>query len=135
MSIGAVSASSMQQAQKAEYLRKKEANNQHVYNHEMQHLRAAGQYAVGGIHIDYDQNGWATGGHVSVQMPVLDKNNPNKTIAHAKAIEASALAPSDPSDQDFKVYSAAQQVRFQAEQLLAKKQQNSNSQSTNKANS
>jgi len=106
------------------YEAKKKANNDHVIQHENQHLAAAGEYAIGGIHIDYNENGWATGGHVNVRMPVLDKNNPLKTIKHAEAIKKSSMAPSDPSDQDYRVYAKASQVLFQAQQLMDKNKSN-----------
>ena len=139
MAIGAINFAGTYQtvpAQKAQkndqqvnqqYEAEKKKNNQHVIDHENQHLAAAGQYADGGIHIDYDANGWATGGHVNVKMPTLDKNDPQKTVNHAQTIMRSAMAPEDPSDQDYKVYSEASRVMFQAQQLLAQNKQGNNS--------
>lgn len=124
------------QLNKEQYEAERKKNNQHVIDHENQHLAAAGQFAFGGIHIDYDENGWATGGHVNVKMPTLDKSNPEKTVHHAQTIMKSAMAPSDPSDQDYKVYSQASRVMFQAQQLLAQNKQgnnNSNQKSAQKA--
>ena len=108
------------EAQKAEFEKKKEEINSHVIAHEQKHLDAAGKYAEGGIHIDYDENGVAKGGHVNVKMPTLNEKNPEETIEHAKTIQKSATAPDDPSDQDLKVYAEASKVLFQAQQLLNK---------------
>lgn len=69
----------------------------------------------------------AIGGHVNVKMPTLDKNDPQKTVNHAQTIMRSAMAPEDPSDQDYKVYSEASRVMFQAQQLLAQNKQGNNS--------
>lgn len=109
-----------QKAQQAEFEKKRDEINNHVIAHEQKHLDAAGKYAEGGIHIDYDENGVAKGGHVNVKMPALNKDNPEETIEHAKTIQKSATAPDDPSDQDLKVYAEASKVLFQAQQLLNK---------------
>lgn len=92
-----------------------------VYAHEAAHKSAAG--ALGGaIVVEKDANGAVTGGHVDIKMPALDTKNPDKTIAQAKQVEKAALAPSDPSGQDYKVAAQAQGILSQAEQ--AKKQLN-----------
>jgi len=49
-----------------------EKNYNHIYNHEMAHKTAGGQYA-GSISIERDSNGIPVSGHVPIQMPVLDK--------------------------------------------------------------
>ena len=71
-------------------------NYNHIYNHEMAHKLAGGQFA-GAISIERDENGIPVSGHVPITMPVLDKNNPQKTIDHANTVIRAALAPSDPS--------------------------------------
>ena len=50
-----------------------------------------------------------------IKMPVLDKNNPDKTIKDANTVISSAMAPSDPSDQDYRVANQARMIKFQAE--------------------
>ena len=107
-----------QQLSKEQYLKEREENNNHVLNHEREHLAAAGEFAVGGIHLDYNSQGWATGGHVNIKMPTLDKSNPQKTIRHAEIVQKAALAPSDPSGQDLKVAAQASKVLFQAQQAM-----------------
>ena len=90
-----------------------EKNYNEIYAHELAHKRAGGQYA-GDIVIERNAEGIPFAGHVAIQMPTLDKNNPQKTIEHADTVIASAMAPSDPSDQDYKVASQARAIRQQA---------------------
>lgn len=85
-----------------------------IYAHELAHKNAAGSLA-GAIVIEKDSNGIPIGGHVSIQMPTLDKTNPQKTIQHADTVIKSALAPSDPSEQDYRVASKARAIKTQAE--------------------
>lgn len=85
-----------------------------IYSHELAHQRAGGSL-VGGIVIERDANGIPVGGHVPIKMPALDKNNPDKTIKDANTVISSAMAPSDPSDQDYKVANQARSIKSQAE--------------------
>ena len=87
-----------------------------IYAHELAHKNAAGSLA-GAIVIEKDANGIPVGGHVSIQMPTLDKTNPQKTIQHADIVIKSALAPSDPSAQDYRVASKARAIKAQAENI------------------
>jgi hypothetical protein len=57
-------------------------------------------------------------------MPTLDKKNPQKTIDHANVVIKSAMAPSDPSSQDYKVAGQAEQIKMQAQALKTKNQGN-----------
>ncbi len=88
----------------------------HIYNHEMAHKIAGGSFA-GSISVQKDSNGIPVSGHVPIQMPILDKKNPKKTIDHAKQVIKAALAPSDPSSQDYKVASEAEAIKAKAEKL------------------
>lgn len=85
-----------------------------IYSHELAHQRAGGSLA-GGIVIERDSNGIPIGGHVPIKMPSLDKNNPDKTIKDANTVISSAMAPSDPSDQDYNVANQARMIKSQAE--------------------
>ena len=85
-----------------------------INSHELAHQRAGGSLA-GGIVIERDANGIPTGGHVPIKMPALDKNNPEKTIKDANTVISSAMAPSDPSDQDYRVANQARSIKSQAE--------------------
>lgn len=85
-----------------------------IYAHEQDHKRAAGSLG-GSIVIEKNAQGIPTGGHVDIQMPVLDKNNPDKTIEHADTVINAAMAPSDPSEQDYRVAGEAREIKSQAE--------------------
>ncbi|MGN0030519.1 MAG: putative metalloprotease CJM1_0395 family protein [Candidatus Gastranaerophilaceae bacterium] len=98
-------------------------NYNHIYAHEMAHKTAGGVYA-GAISIERNAQGIPVSGHVPIQMPTLDKNNPQKTIEHANTVIRAALAPSDPSAQDYKVAAKAQQIKMQAQAFKAKHQGN-----------
>ena len=93
-----------------------ERNYKHIYNHELAHKTAGGQYA-GEINIQKDSEGVPVSGYVPIRMPVLDRNNPQKTINHADTVIKAALAPSDPSEQDYKVAAQAGSIKSQAQNL------------------
>ena len=84
-----------------------------IYAHERAHKNAAGSYG-GSIVIEKDSRGIPIGGHVDILMPVLNKANPDETIKHADVVIKSAMAPSDPSSQDYKVANEAKIVKNQA---------------------
>ncbi len=89
-------------------------NYNHIYAHEMAHKNAGGVFA-GAISIERNAEGIPVSGHVPIQMPTLDKTNPQKTIDHANTVISAALAPSDPSGQDYKVANQAAQIKMQAQ--------------------
>lgn len=95
-------------------------NYNHIYNHELAHKNAGGQYA-GEISIEKNSDGIPVSGHVPIQMPKLDKNNPQKTIDHANTVIKAALAPADPSAQDYKVANSAEQIKMKAQAVKDKK--------------
>ena len=98
-------------------------NYREIYNHELAHKNAAGSLA-GPIVIEKNSEGIPVGGHVSIQMPTLNKDNPKETIEHADTVIKAAMAPSDPSSQDYKVASEARLIKTQAEGLEHKKRLN-----------
>ncbi len=85
-----------------------------IYSHELAHQRAGGRLA-GGIVIERDANGIPFSGHVPIRMPALDRNNPDHTISDANTVISSAMAPSDPSGQDYNVANQARSIKSQAE--------------------
>ena len=93
-------------------------NLSEIYTHERAH-KAAGGYLTGPIVIEWE-NGIPVGGHVSISMPRLNPKNPKKTIDNAETVINSAMAPSDPSAQDYKVASQAKTVKNQAVNLQNK---------------
>lgn len=88
-------------------------NYNHIYAHEMAHKMAGGSFA-GNISIERNSEGIPVSGHVPIKMPVLDKTNPQKTIDHANIVIRAALAPGDPSAQDYRVANQAEQIKMQA---------------------
>ena len=93
-------------------------NLSEIYTHERAH-KSAGGSLTGPIVIDW-KNGIPVGGHVSIKMPTLNPKNPQKTINNAETVINSAMAPADPSAQDYKVASQATSVKQQAINLQNK---------------
>lgn len=91
-------------------------NYNHIYAHELAH-KVAGESFAGAISIEKNSEGIPVSGHVPIKMPVLDKNNPQKTIDDADVVIKAALAPSDPSSQDYKVAAEAQSIKDRAKSL------------------
>ncbi|MBQ8669021.1 hypothetical protein IJ472_04520 [bacterium] len=98
-------------------------NYNHIYAHEMAHKTAGGSFA-GNIVIERNAEGIPVAGHVPIKMPTLDKTNPQKTIDHANIVIRAALAPGDPSSQDYKVAAQAEQIKMQALAFKGKHQGN-----------
>ena len=96
-------------------------NYNHIYAHEMAHKTAGGSFA-GAISIERNAEGIPVSGHVPIKMPVLNKANPQQTIEHANTVIRAALAPGDPSDQDYKVAAQAESIKMKALAFKAKHQ-------------
>lgn len=88
-----------------------------VRAHEQSHKAAAGGFA-GAIQLETvtgpDGQEYAVGGEVPIDVSPVS-NNPQATIQKMDIVIRAALAPSDPSSQDFAVARAAQQARAQAQ--------------------
>lgn len=89
-----------------------------IYAHELAHKQAAGSFG-GAIVIEKDGNGIPVGGHVAIKMPTLDKSNPDKTIQHADTVIRAAMAPSDPSTQDYRVAAEARNIKAKAQAFIS----------------
>lgn len=100
-----------QKAQKDALIKK---NYDEIYAHELAHKSAGGALA-GSIVIERNADGIPFAGHVDIKMPALNPNNPQKTINDANTVIRSAMAPSDPSDQDYRVAAQAQSIKMQAQ--------------------
>lgn len=109
------SAQSQQNEQKQALINK---NYNEIYSHEMAHKSAGGALA-GSIVIEKNSEGIPVGGHVDIKMPALDPENPQKTIDDANTVIAAAMAPSDPSSQDYKVANQARQIKAKAQSMLS----------------
>ncbi|MEI8396242.1 MAG: putative metalloprotease CJM1_0395 family protein [Rhodospirillaceae bacterium] len=107
------STSSAQQIQ-IDALKKRDTE---VRAHEEAHQAAGGQYA-GPPTYQYqkgpDGTNYAIGGEVSIDSSTL-RNDPAGTIAKMQQVMRAALAPAQPSSQDMRVASGAQQALTQAE--------------------
>lgn len=110
-----------QQGQKAQQEQQKQdlinRNYSEIYSHELAHKSAGGSLA-GSIVIEKNSEGIPVGGHVAIKMPKLDPQNPQKTIDDANIVIRAALAPSDPSNQDYKVANQARNIKAQAQGML-----------------
>ncbi len=100
-----------QKAQKDALIKK---NYDEIYAHELAHKSAGGALA-GSIVIERNSDGIPFAGHVDIKMPSLNPNNPQKTINDANTVIRSAMAPFDPSDQDYRVAAQAQSIKMQAQ--------------------
>ncbi len=100
-----------QKAQKDALIKK---NYDEIYAHELAHKSAGGALA-GSIVIERNADGIPFAGHVDIKMPSLNPNNPQKTINDANTVIRSAMAPFDPSDQDYRVAAQAQSIKMQAQ--------------------
>ena len=100
-----------QKAQKDALIKK---NYDEIYAHELAHKSAGGALA-GSIVIERNADGIPFAGHVDIKMPSLNPNNPQKTINDANTVIRSAMAPFDPSDQDYRVAAQAQNIKMQAQ--------------------
>ncbi len=94
-------------------------NYDEIYAHELAH-KAAGGSLAGSIVIERNSDGIPFAGHVDIKMPSLNPNNPDKTINDANTVIRSAMAPSDPSDQDYRVAAQAQSIKMQAQAVKDK---------------
>ena len=108
----------LQQQQKEQQKAQKNAliqkNYAQIYAHEKAHQNAGGALA-GPIVIEKNEQGIPVGGHVSIKMPTLNKNKKQKKINDANTVIRAAMAPSDPSGQDYAVANQAQKIKMQAQ--------------------
>jgi hypothetical protein len=91
-----------------------------IMAHEQAHASAAGAFG-GAIHIDYDSNGIAVGGHVPIMVPGLNKMNPEESLRAFEQIYNAAMAPGDPSSQDMSVAAMAQDLMGRAKVMMDQK--------------
>lgn len=94
-----------------------------VRAHEMAHLSAAGPYAQGGAHFEYqrgpDGKRYAVGGEVAIDTSEVS-NDPNATIQKMRIVRKAALAPSNPSAADRSIAAKASQIEAKARQEIIK---------------
>ncbi len=107
---------SPQQKQQIQQLRQRE---QEVIQHEQAHKAVGGPYA-GAATYEYtdgpDGRKYIAGGEVNIDT--APERNPKATVRKMDVVERAALAPAEPSPQDYRVASEARQQRAQAQMEL-----------------
>ena len=100
---------------------KLQARDAEVRAHEAAH-QATGGGLAGGASFEYkkgpDGKMYAVGGEVPIAFK--EGLSPKETIANARQIKAAAMAPANPSPQDYSVASSATMMELKAEQKLLK---------------
>ena len=96
-----------------------------VRAHEMAHKAAAGSLAAGGPYYDLqkgpDGQNYAVGGEVPIRLPRTDDYS--QALKDAQQAERAALAPADPSPEDYAAAAAFRQRAVEARAKLAKETQ------------
>jgi hypothetical protein len=109
------------------------AEEQKVKAHEMAHKAAGGEYA-GAIRYQYttgpDGQAYIVGGEVSID--VSEGKTPEETLRKMEQVKMAAMAPADPSSQDYSVASAATRIEQQARYELMKANYEKSSPQTDK---
>jgi hypothetical protein len=117
-----VSASNNAQLESARELQDLADTDRRVRAHEAAHLAASGGLAQGGASFSTvrgpDGRMYAVGGEVSID--VSRGRTPEETIARAQTVRRAALAPADPSSQDYRVAAQAAQMQAEAQRELAR---------------
>lgn len=91
-----------------------------VRAHESAHIAAGGSAVSGGASFSYQEGPdgklYAIGGEVPIS--ISGGSNPQESIENARQVQAAALAPANPSPQDYKVAASAAALESQARQEL-----------------
>lgn len=102
--------------EEVQYIRELESIDRNVRSHEAAHVAAGAGVVTGGASFTYtrgpDGKMYATAGEVPIAMK--EGRTPEETIQNARQIVAAAMAPSDPSPQDYKVAASAAQMESRA---------------------
>lgn len=103
-------------ASEQQYVRELAAIDASVRAHEAAHVGAGAGVVSGGASFGYtrgpDGKMYATSGEVPISMK--EGRTPEETIQNARQIASAAMAPADPSPQDYKVAANAAQMEAQA---------------------
>lgn len=102
-----------QEQRDVELLKKRDTE---VRTHELAHLAAAGRYATSAPSYDYqtgpDGKRYAVGGEVGIDTSSL--KDPSANLEKARTLIRAALAPANPSGQDYRVAASARAMESQA---------------------
>jgi hypothetical protein len=106
-------------------VRELQQRDQTVRAHEQAHVAAGGKYVTAAPSYDYesgpDGRRYAVGGEVSIDTS--RPSDPREAIAKARVVFSAAMAPADPSPQDYRVASQARVMEAEARQELASERQ------------
>lgn len=109
------------QQQDQEVLRQLRSRDREVRAHEAAHVAAAGRYVASGPSYTYqrgpDGNSYAIGGEV--RLDTLREAEPDKQLDKSETVRRAALAPAQPSPQDFSVAANATRSAAQARLEIA----------------
>ncbi|VAW62114.1 hypothetical protein MNBD_GAMMA11-961 [hydrothermal vent metagenome] len=98
------------------------ARDREVRSHEAAHAAAGGSLVRGGTSFTLQQGpdgrSYAIGGEVQLDVSPVE-NDPQATVIKSQRIQAAALAPAQPSAQDFKVAGNASQMAARARVEIA----------------
>lgn len=101
---------------------KLKARDAEVRAHEAAHIAAGGGLVSGSANYTYqtgpDGRQYAVGGEVSIDISA-ESGDPEATIRKMQRVRTAAMAPGDPSGQDFAVAAAAAQIEAEARAELA----------------
>ncbi|NDY97073.1 putative metalloprotease CJM1_0395 family protein [Wenzhouxiangella limi] len=102
-------------------VRELQQRDREVRAHELAHVAAGGAYVTAPASYQYevgpDGRRYAVGGEVSIDTSV--PSDPEEALAKAQIIQRAALAPVDPSAQDYQVAAKARQMAIEARSELA----------------
>lgn len=102
-------------------VRQLQQRDREVRAHELAHVAAGGPYVTRPASYQYqvgpDGRRYAVGGEVSIDTSV--PSDPEEALAKAQIIQRAALAPINPSAQDYQVAAQARQMEAEARQELA----------------
>ncbi|WP_245589233.1 putative metalloprotease CJM1_0395 family protein [Chitinimonas koreensis] len=118
---GTVKAGKQLSEEQQDQLRKLQARDREVRQHEQAHLAAAGGLAVSGPTYTFQRGpdgvSYAIGGEVNIDTS--PGRTPQETLTRAQTIERAALAPKDPSGADRAVAAQARQMAQEAHRAIA----------------
>jgi hypothetical protein len=121
-----------QDLEKIKVIESLKARDREVRAHEQAHISASGGLAIGGASFTYQQGPdgkrYAIGGEVNIDTSPVP-GDPSATLRKAETIRRAALAPANPSSQDYKVASKAAQMATKAQMDIIKLQQETQSES------
>lgn len=113
----------IQEASQQQEIQKLKNRDREVKSHEQAHLNAAGGLALGAAHFSYitgpDGQRYASGGDVSIDVSEV-ANDPQATLRKAETIRRAAMAPAQPSAQDYSVAAKAAAMASKAAMELLK---------------